>query len=499
MKNFPTYKQIGFLLGPILFLIILFYPKEIINPVAHNVIAVAVWMICWWLTEAVSISVTALIPLTIFPMVDIMPIAEVSKSYAHPIVFLFFGGFIIALALEKVNLHRRIALSILKLTGTNADGVVLGFMLATALMSMWISNTASTVVMLPIALSVIKLLINDEDGFTKNDQNFALSIMLGIAFSANIGGMATIVGTPPNMVMVGVMKDQYNIDIGFFNWMKMGVPFAIVMILIAYFFIVKVFYPNNLGQMTTASKSNESSDTNTGEHQMLDSMGGVIDYELKKLGKVSKGEKVVLTIFLMTAFLWMIRSKLEVYFPQITDTGISMLGALALFTVPLNLKKGAFTLDWKDTRNLPWGILILFGGGLALAGGLKTAGLIDLIGNTIAQKEGLSVFIITTLLIFVMLFMTELMSNVALVNIFVPVVAGIAIGLDVPVLQIVIPVTLAASCAFMLPMATPPNAIVFASGHIKVFEMAKVGIVLNIISIMLLVGITYLLIPVLFT
>jgi sodium-dependent dicarboxylate transporter 2/3/5 len=333
-------------------------------------------------------------------------------------------------------------------------------------------------VMLPIALSVIKLLINDEDGFTKNDQNFSLSIMLGIAFSANIGGMATIVGTPPNMVMVGVMKDQYDIDIGFFNWMMMGVPFAIVMLMIAYFFLVKVFYPNNLGQLKAS--------------------GNIIDMELKKLGKVSRAEKVVLVIFLTTAFLWMIRSKLEIYFPQITDTGISMLGALALFVFPLDFKNGKFTLDWKDTSKLPWGILILFGGGLALAGGLKTAGLIDLIGNTIAQQEGLSIFIITTLLIFVMLFMTELMSNVALVNIFVPVVAGIAIGLQVPILQIVIPVTLAASCAFMLPMATPPNAIVFASGHIKVFEMAKVGIVLNIISIMLLVGITYLFIPILF-
>ena len=290
--------------------------------------------------------------------------------------------------------------------------------------------------------------------------------------------MATIVGTPPNMVMVGVMKDQYDIDIGFFNWMMMGVPFAIVMLMIAYFFLVKVFYPNNLGQLKAS--------------------GNIIDMELKKLGKVSRAEKVVLVIFLTTAFLWMIRSKLEIYFPQITDTGISMLGALALFVFPLDFKNGKFTLDWKDTSKLPWGILILFGGGLALAGGLKTAGLIDLIGNTIAQQEGLSIFIITTLLIFVMLFMTELMSNVALVNIFVPVVAGIAIGLQVPILQIVIPVTLAASCAFMLPMATPPNAIVFASGHIKVFEMAKVGIVLNIISIMLLVGITYLFIPILF-
>ena len=206
MNNYSTPKKIGLLAGPILFLIILFFPKEIINPTAQKVIAVGAWMVSWWVTEAVSISVTALIPLTIFPFVGIMNIEAVASNYAHPIVFLFFGGFVIALALEKVNLHRRIALSILKITGTNANGVVLGFMISTALMSMWISNTASTVVMLPIALSVIKLLINDEDGFTKNDQNFALSIMLGIAFSANIGGTATLVGTPPNMVMVGIMK-----------------------------------------------------------------------------------------------------------------------------------------------------------------------------------------------------------------------------------------------------------------------------------------------------
>ena len=478
MNNYSTPKKIGLLAGPILFLIILFFPKEIINPTAQKVIAVGAWMVSWWVTEAVSISVTALIPLTIFPFVGIMNIEAVASNYAHPIVFLFFGGFVIALALEKVNLHRRIALSILKITGTNANGVVLGFMISTALMSMWISNTASTVVMLPIALSVIKLLINDEDGFTKNDQNFALSIMLGIAFSANIGGTATLVGTPPNMVMVGIMKNDFGIDIGFFEWMIMGVPFAMVMLGVAYFIIVKVFYPNNLGQLKTSST--------------------VIDNELKKLGKIKKAEKIVLIIFISTAILWMLRSKIDDYFPQVTDTGISMLAALALFVTPLDFKKGNFTLAWEDTVKLPWGILILFGGGLALAGGMKTAGLIDLIGDTVAQKEGLSIFLITSILIFVMLFMTELMSNVALVNIFIPVVGGIAIGLATPILTVVIPVTLAASCAFMLPMATPPNAIVFASGHIKVFQMAKVGVVLNIISVLILISLTYFIIPYLF-
>ncbi|MGK0365346.1 MAG: sodium-dependent dicarboxylate transporter 2/3/5 [Saprospiraceae bacterium] len=476
----PTYKKIGFILGPILFLIILNLPFTLINPIAHKVIAGAIWMIVWWLSEAVSISVTALIPLAIFPLLGIADIKEISANYANPIVFLFLGGFIIALALEKVELHKRIALNIIRLTGTNANGVVLGFMLATALMSMWISNTASTVVMLPIAASVIKLLIDDADGFTKNDKNFALSIMLGIAFSANIGGTATLIGTPPNSVMAAFLETTYDIEIGFMNWMLLGVPFAMVMLIVCYFVLVKWFYPNNLGQL-------KSSDD-------------LILNELKKLGKMSKGEKVVSFIFALTALSWIFRTNLNGWFPDLnlSDAGISMLGALAMFVAPLDFKNGDFTLKWEDTRNLPWGILILFGGGLALAGALKSAGMIDLIGNTIAGYEGISTFVITVALIGVMLFMTELMSNIALTAVFVPVVAGIAIGLEVPILLMVIPVTLAASCAFMLPMATPPNAIVFASGHIKVHEMARVGIVLNVIAVGLLVLLTYTVLPSLF-
>jgi sodium-dependent dicarboxylate transporter 2/3/5 len=476
----PTYKKIGFLLGPILFLVILNFPFTLVNPVAHKVIAGATWMIIWWLSEAVSISVTALIPLAIFPLLGIADIKEIAANYANPIVFLFLGGFVIALALEKVELHKRIALNIIRLTGTNANGVVLGFMLATALMSMWISNTASTVVMLPIAASVIKLLIDDADGFTKNDKNFALSIMLGIAFAANIGGTATIIGTPPNTVMVGYLAENHGIEIGFLNWMMLGIPFAMIMLIICYFVLVKWFYPNNLGQLKASDE--------------------VILNEIEKLGKMSKGEKVVSFIFLLTAAAWILRQSLNSWFPDLnlSDAGISMLGALAMFVAPLDFKKGNFTLDWADTRNLPWGILILFGGGLALAGALKSAGMIDLIGNTIAEYQNISIFMITLALITVMLFMTELMSNVALTTVFVPVVAGIAIGLDVPILLMVIPVTLAASCAFMLPMATPPNAIVFASGYIKVHEMARVGIVLNLIAVSLLILLSYTVLPSIF-
>ena len=480
MKEFTLSRKVGFIIGPLLCILLLAAPIELINPAIDKVIAVALWMIIWWVTEAVSISVTALIPLALFPLIGIGDIKEVASNYANPIVYLFFGGFVIALALEKVNLHKRIALSILKITGTKANGIILGFMIATGLMSMWISNTASTVVMLPIAVSVIQLLIDDEDGFTKNDRNFALSIMLGIAFGANIGGMATLIGTPPNSVMLAFLNESYNIDIGFFQWMKMGVPFSIILMIITYFMITKVFYKNNLGNI---GKS-----------------GNIIQTELDKLGPVSKGEKVVLTIFLITAISWMLRSYLNQLLPDITltDTTISVIAALLMFIVPIDYKKGNFPLVWEDTSRLPWGILILFGGGLALASGLAQSGFIDMIGSYISQQEDWSMWIVTAVLIFLMLFMTELMSNVALVTILVPLVVGIAIGMDVPVLQMVIPVTLASSCAFMLPMATPPNAIVFASGHVRVDQMARVGVVLNLISVGLLFALAYYVVPVIF-
>ncbi|MAT90186.1 MAG: anion transporter [Flavobacteriaceae bacterium] len=473
-------KWISFLLGPLLCVVILAYPGTLIHEQMDPVVAVAVWMIIWWISEAVAIPVTALLPMALFPIFGVMDIGSVTGNYANPIVYLFFGGFVIALALEKVQLHKRIALSILKLTGTRANGIVLGFMLATALMSMWISNTASTVVMLPIAVSVISLLMNDADGFTKKDQNFALTIMLGIAFAANIGGMSTLIGTPPNSVMLAFLNEQYQIDIGFFQWMKLGVPLSALLLAITYLMLVKVFYPNGLGNLKAS--------------------GEIIQTELEKLGPMSRGEKTVLAIFLLTAMAWMLRGPLNTWFPNLnlTDTTISMVAAIAMFVIPYEWKNRKFPLDWDYTSRLPWGILVLFGGGLALASGLTEAGMIDAIGTFIETKTHWSVWVITAVLIGIMLFMTELMSNVALVTILVPLVVGIALGLDVPILEMVIPVTLASSCAFMLPMATPPNAIVFASGHIKVHEMARIGVFLNIIAIGILITIAYYLVPIIF-
>ncbi|MBM1105691.1 DASS family sodium-coupled anion symporter [Aurantibacter crassamenti] len=461
-------KKAGLFIGPILFLILLNLPFNLISEKGDAVIAVAVWMVIWWITEAVSISVTALLPLLLFPILKIMDIGEVGANYGSPIIFLFFGGFVLALALEKVNLHKRIALNIIKLTGTTPNKVVLGFMIATAALSMWISNTATTVVMLPIAMSVIGLLVNDADGFTKSDQNFALCVMLGIAFSANAGGIATVIGTPPNSVMIGLLENEYNIEISFLKWMVIGVPFAAVMIWISYLVLVKLMYPNKQLKFS-ASKE-------------------VINDELKKLGAMSGKEKMVLIIFGITVFLWIFRTVINGIFPELklNDTIISIMAAIAMFSVPYNLKKGDFIINWKDTQKLAWGILILFGGGLALAKGMSVSGIVDLVSNAIANSN-ISILFTAILLITLMLFMTELMSNVALVAVLAPVVAGIAIGLEIPVLYLLIPVTMASSCAFMLPMATPPNAIVFASGYIKVKQMARAGILLNLIAIGLLI------------
>jgi sodium-dependent dicarboxylate transporter 2/3/5 len=352
-------------------------------------------------------------------------------------------------------------------------------MIATAFMSMWISNTASTVVMLPIALSVINLLIDQQESSTKQTQNFALSVMLGIAFSANAGGIATVIGTPPNSVLIGLLENEYQIQISFVKWMMIGLPFAIVMITVIYLVLVYGMFSTK-GLQFSASQE-------------------VIDNELKKLGPIKPKEKQVLWVFGIVVSLWIFRTLINSVFPglKLSDTVISILGALALFAIPFDLKKGDFILDWQDTQKLSWGILILFGGGLALAKGMSATGIVSLITTYIAEGN-FSILLTASFLIILMLFMTELMSNVALVAVLAPVVAGIALGLEIPLLYLLIPVTMASSCAFMLPMATPPNAIVFASGFIKVHEMARVGIIINCIAVVLLIAVFEFVLPLIF-
>jgi len=477
MRNHP--KAIGLVLGPLVFACLWAIPTPLLSPMGDKVLAVAAWMLIWWITEAVSISVTALLPLLLFPLLKIMPMAEVGANYGSPIVFLFFGGFVLALALEKVELHKRIALNIIHRTGTSPNRVILGFMLATASLSMWISNTASTVVMLPIALSVIQLLLKDADGFTKQDQSFALSVMLGIAIAANVGGVATVIGTPPNSVLIGLLENEYQIEISFLNWMALGLPFAAVMIGLSYLILVYLMFPNR-GLEFGASQE-------------------LIAGELQKLGPLSKQEKHVLYIFGTTVFLWIFRTVINNLFPHLglTDPLISVGAAISLFALPYKIQQSKFILTWEDTSKLAWGILILFGGGLALAKGMSASGIVDQVTQAIARGD-FGVFTTVCLLITLMLFLTELMSNVALVAVLAPVVAGIALGLEIPLLHLLIPMTIASSCAFMMPMSTPPNAIVFASGYVKIPQMARVGIVLNLLAILILIGVYVFLMPLLF-
>ena len=479
MYSHPLSKKIGLFAGPLLFITVLNYPFDSLSFEAAAVLATASWMVSWWISEAVSISVTALLPLIIFPLTGVTAVNDVGANYGSSIVFLFFGGFVLALGLEKVNLHRRIALTIIKKTGTSPNKVILGFMIATAFMSMWISNTASTVVMLPIALSVINLLIDQQESSTKQTRNFALSVMLGIAFSANAGGIATVIGTPPNSVLIGLLENEYQIQISFVKWMAIGLPFAIVMITIIYLVLVYGMFSTK-GLQFSASQE-------------------VIDNELEKLGPIKPKEKQVLWVFGIVVSLWIFRTLINSVLPglKLSDTVISILGAVALFAIPFDLKKGDFILEWKDTQKLSWGILILFGGGLALAKGMSSTGIVSLITTYIADGN-FSILLSASFLIILMLFMTELMSNVALVAVLAPVVAGIALGLEIPLLYLLIPVTMASSCAFMLPMATPPNAIVFASGFIKVHEMARIGIIINCIAVVLLIAVFEFVLPLIF-
>jgi sodium-dependent dicarboxylate transporter 2/3/5 len=333
--------------------------------------------------------------------------------------------------------------------------------------------------MLPIAMSVIKLLVDDSDGFTQKDKNFSISVMLGIAFSANAGGIATVIGTPPNSILIGLLENEYQIEISFLKWMAFGLPFSIIMIALSYITLVHLIFPSK-GLNFTASKE-------------------VIKNELEKLGPTAPKEKMVLVIFGVTVSLWIFRTLINAALPNLglTDTMISIFAAIALFSIPFNLKKGDFILQWKDTEKLAWGILILFGGGLALANGMSVTGIVDRVSQAIAAGN-FSVSMTAGLLIVLMLFMTELMSNVALVAVLAPVVAGIAIGLGLPIVYLLIPVTMASSCAFMLPMATPPNAIVFASGFIEVKDMVKAGIILNLVAVLLLILLFEFIIPLLF-
>jgi solute carrier family 13 (sodium-dependent dicarboxylate transporter), member 2/3/5 len=460
-------KTIGLFLGPVSFFLIsqLSYHAEL-SPQAWDVLGVGTWMIIWWVTEATPMAVAALLPIVIFPAIGVFDLAHATAPYASPIIFLFMGGFFLALGLEEYGLHKRIALNLVKLTGTSANGIIFGFMLATGFLSMWISNTASTIMMLPIATTVINLIGKTIDN-KKGLALFSVSLMLGIAYSANIGGMATIIGTPPNVVFVGYAEQLLHVEIDFAKWLLIGIPTSSILLLITYVFLTKVLYRNKLGKMASVTQ--------------------LIETEVAKLGKMGREEKMVAAIFGLTSSMWIFKLPINSLLGHavINDTATAMIGGILMFAVPVNLKKGVGLVPWEATKRLPWGILLLFGGGMTLAKAMETTGLIQIIAELVSQNP-MSSILVYLILIGSMLFLTELMSNVALATIYLPVVIAIANGLGMNPLLLSIPVAMAASCAFMMPISTPPNAIVFSSGHIRVKQMIKTGFLLNIVSVIIL-------------
>ena len=462
-----------------LLLCFLFY---VVNPfgvsaAANKVLSVAVLMVVLWVSEALPMAAVALFPLVLFPVLGIAPMDATASSYANPVIFLFMGGFMLGLAIEKWGLHRRIALNIVKLTGTSGNRIVLGFIIATGMISMWLSNTATTMMMFPIALSVITV-IKENHSHKEGTDNFALSVMLAIALASNFGGIATIIGTPPNVAYAAFINKKYNYDIAFLDWMLICTPLALLLLFTLYLVMVKWLYPNGMKE-----------DTATRE---------LIHKEVAALGKISASEKRVLAIFVLTATLWITRGLInELGVIKLDDNMIALIGGIALFVVPSGKDAKEGLLVWDDTKRMAWGILLLFGGGIALASALEKAGLIESLGQWFAQFafNQLALIFLVTL---ISLFVSELMSNVAQVIVFAPVVSSLADAAGMHPLLLGIPMTLAASCASMLPMGTPPNAIAFSSGYIKLRQMTRVGFVMNILSVILITLFCWLLLPLIF-
>lgn len=444
---------------------------------ASKVIAIAVLMIALWVTEAMPMPVVALLPLILFPSFNIATIDATAGSYANKVIFLFMGGFMLGLAIEKWNLHRRIALNIVRITGTSGDRIILGFIIATGLISMWLSNTATTMMMFPIALSVINVMKENHPA-KQGVANFSAAIMIAIALSSNFGGIATIIGTPPNVAYAAYLNEKHNYTIEFSRWMVICAPLSVLLLLILYLVMVKWLYPN--GMRSDASTK------------------ALIQGEVQALGRISAAETRVLIVFTITALLWITRGFInKAGFTQLDDNMIALIGATALFIVPSGREKNESLLAWSDTKNMAWGILLLFGGGIALATALEKAGLIQQLGSWFAGfafNRFMLIFLVTV----IALFLSEVMSNVAQVIVFAPVVSSLAIAAGLHPLMLGVPMTLAASCASMLPMGTPPNAIAFSSGYIKLNQMIRVGFVMNIISVLLITLFCWLFLPLVF-
>lgn len=451
----------GLLGGAVVFFLLLpTAPPEGLSVEGWHTALVAILMAVWWMTEALPIPATALLPIVLLPLLGVGSVEESTQPYAHPFIFLFMGGFMIALAMQRWGLNRRIALTIINLMGTKPTSIVAGFMASSALISLWVSNTAATLVLLPVAFSVIELVpAGNVDGAPRED-NFTVTLLLGLAYAASIGGLGSLIGTPTNGLVVAFVADQYGVEISFLDWLAFGLPFVAVAIPLSFLILTKVAYPVRMKELPGGRE--------------------LIVQGLREIGPISRPELSVLVVFGLTAVLWIIRPLLVPLLPELSDTGIAIFGALLLFIIPVDLGRGVFVLNWEWASRLPWGVLILFGGGLSLANAISRTGLAEWIGSFLTVLSTWPTVFVVVAGVALVIFMTELASNSATAAAFLPVLASVAVSvMHKNPLMLLVPATLAASCAFMLPVGTPPNAIVYGSNRLTIRQMAKAGLYLN--------------------
>lgn len=462
-----TIKSIGLTLGALAILATwATEPPEGMSIAAWRTAGVALLMAAWWMTEAVPVAITGLLPIVLFPVLGVSDIAGATAPYAHPLIFLFLGGFMVALAMEACDLHRRIALNIIGVVGSHPQAIILGFMIATALLSMWISNTATTMMMLPIASTIAALLVADYGGEDDTQTSrFGLCLMLGIAYAASVGGVGTLIGTPTNATMAGILSEEFGTEIGFAQWMLVGLPFVAVMLPLTWFVLTKLIYPFDLPDSDKAV-----------EHVSVARAG---------LGRMSAAERRVSLVAGMVAFLWIGRGFAPDLVPGLSDAGIAMFGGVILFLIPAGGGSREALLTWSVIRRLPWDIVLLFGGGMSLARGMGNSGLAGWISDGLTILGAWPTVFLIAAIVAVVIYLTELTSNVATTTAFVPVIGALALGLGTDPILLAAPVAMAASCAFMLPVATPPNAIVFGSGLVTIPQMVRAGMWLNLLSILI--------------
>jgi sodium-dependent dicarboxylate transporter 2/3/5 len=470
-----TGKRIGFLVGAAVAIVMLLVPAPgALSPEAWRTAAIGSLMAIWWITEALPIPATALVPLVLFPLLGIASMSAAASPFANETIFLFMGGFIIAAALEACGLHRRIAVTIIGLVGTRPANLIGGFMLATAFLSMWVSNTATVVMVLPMATSVI-IAIEEGSTHTHAYDNFSIALLLGIAYAASIGGVGTLIGTPPTALLAAFMSESYGIQIGFLQWMFVGMPVVIVGLPLTWLILTRILHP--VGH-TTSEQDGEVREA--------------FDRVAVSLGPMSRTETTVACIATLVAIAWVTRPILERVLPGISDAGIAMTGALLMFLVPTNWKRGEFPLRWQDADRIPWAILVLFGGGLSLAAAVQATGLAQGIGNAMAGFGAWPVPLIVFAVTVIVILLTELTSNTATAATFLPIVASVSLGLGHPALLLAAPAAMAAGLSFMMPVGTPPNALVFATGRLTIPMMARAGILLNVLFAILIQIATFL-------